>query len=750
MGTMPNLRNTGLASSFLCFAFLPVFFLPGSAVDASGQPAVVHHDLSVRLHPQTRSLEGVDALAVRPGREPSISLVLSPAATVQKVSAGGKDLPFTFEGGALRIVLSPDPAGSGELSLTVAYRASFRDRVPEDPVDNGDPGYGVRGTIQEKGTFLGEEAGWYPDLPGSRATFHVLVEGPAGYESVTAGRRIRRETSGGITRSEWETRGALAGISLSAGPYRVREKRDGEIPLYTYFYPETGALSEPYLLAVARFLDLYRDLLGPYPFEKFAVVENFFPTGYGFPSYTLLGSTVVRLPFIVETSLGHEVAHSWFGNGVRVDYAHGNWSEGLTAYVADYLYRERSSAEEGKEYRLKLLRDYSTLVHPGTDFPLASFAGRDSPASQAVGYGKAAMVFHMARRLAGDDAFWKGLRDVVREKMFREATWGDFARAFGRESGFDFAPFFRQWVERGGAPVITLSGVTAERKGEGWRISGRVVQEEPCFDLRLPMRLVTEEGEIDTVLNVSGEATPFSLPAGATPRTLLLDPEVDLFRRLDPSEIPPTVNAIRGSTDLLVVAARGFPDDIRESSNLLLAGLGKEQTAILREEETPPSRLAGHDVLFLGIPKGNGYLPSLPEELSLSPTRFAIGGKRFDSRGDSLFVVLPHPAGGGRVTALFLPFSPEAASLAARKIPHYGKYSYLAFSEGKNRAKGTWPPLSSPAIHEFPGGNPSPQGIPGDAKELPRVRKWGGEPSSPQWGAGSSGPGGRSPSRPPA
>ena len=62
---------------------------------------------------------------------------------------------------------------------------------------------------------------------------------------------------------------------------------------------------------------------GPYPFPKFAIVENFFPTGYGFLSYTLLGGSVLKLPFIPETSLRHEIAHSWWGNGVLVDYAAG-------------------------------------------------------------------------------------------------------------------------------------------------------------------------------------------------------------------------------------------------------------------------------------------------------------------------------------------------------------------------------------------------------------------------------------------
>ena len=189
---------------------------------------------------------------------------------------------------------------------------------------------------------------------------------------------------------------------------------------------------------------MYNNLLGPYPFAKFAVVENFFPTGYGFPSYTLLGKTVIRLPFIVETSLGHEVAHGWWGNGVLIDYDRGNWAEGLTSYVVDYLYKEKSSPEEARNYRLKILRDYATLVSPEEDFPLQAFVGRVSPSTRVVGYGKAAMVFHMARRLVGDDAFWNGLRRDFREKLFQKASWEDFSVALSRAGNQDLGPFFRQ------------------------------------------------------------------------------------------------------------------------------------------------------------------------------------------------------------------------------------------------------------------------------------------------------------------
>ena len=115
---------------------------------------------------------------------------------------------------------------------------------------------------------------------------------------------------------------------------------------------------------------------------------------------------------------------------MRVDYRYGNWSEGLATYVADYLLKERSSAAAARAYRLGILRDYAALVPPQADYPLAAFTARRSKIDQAIGYGKCAMVFHMARRRVGEHDFWAGLRRVAAEKMFGEASWEDFARAF--------------------------------------------------------------------------------------------------------------------------------------------------------------------------------------------------------------------------------------------------------------------------------------------------------------------------------
>jgi len=63
--------------------------------------------------------------------------------------------------------------------------------------------------------------------------------------------------------------------------------------------------------------------------------------------------------------------------------------------------------------------------------------------------------------------------------------------------------------------------------------------------------------------------------------------------------------------------------------------------------------------------------------------------------------VFEHPTATNRVAALFMPLSAQYAEVVARKITHYGKYSYLAFQSGKNLDKGIWAVEISPLVYEW-------------------------------------------------
>ncbi len=664
---------------------------------------IERHALDLALLPPQSRLTAVDTIRYLPQGGKRAVFFLAPQVEIEHIRIDGRQAPYSFQRGGLTIDLG-DQQDAESVEISIAYTGRFDDPAPRGaPLNTEDPTYGVAATITPEGSFLGGGSGWYPYQPESRSRFHVRVTAPEGTFAVTSGRLVEQQTMNGHSITIWETSYALPSLSISAGEYTLDEKMAGEVPVYTFFYPQSRHLAQTYLDAAAEYLELYQDLFGPYPFDKFAVVENFFPTGYGFPSWTLLGSSVVHLPFIVETSLGHEIAHSWWGTGVRVDFSHGNWSEGLTTYVADYLYQERSSQEDARNYRLKVLRDYAALVSRENDFPLKRFTRRDSRAAQAIGYGKSAMVFHMARQKVGDEAFWKALRTIAEESMFEKIDWSDFAHTMGRFGEQDMTVFFDQWVKREGAPFLRLDAVEAVTSGSIARIKATLVQDEPAYDLEVDVRLETDAGPIDKKVRLNGRGQTFVFETDRAPKRLVVDPEAHIFRRLAPEEVPPIVNSVRGAGELTVVVADDLPEETAQAASLLLQAMNRTDATVVAESEISHrevENLAGV-VLFFGLPKKFAEPLQHHPGIEIDGKGFMLNGRRYSGPDAALFAALSPNQDPQTTWAYFVPFSEAEARVAARKIPHYGKYSFLAFEQGQNQEKGTWEIRRSPLIYNF-------------------------------------------------
>jgi len=462
------------AAAILCTALVP----EASASAASASAARMHHDLTAVITPQTGEISVRDRISVESLGSSKLDFTLAAHASNLVIRKDQRPLSFQRQGNRIRLHRDAD-GQSTPFVLEISYSAVFRDPVPKRPVNTDNPGYGVSGSITAQGTLLLAGSGWYPEFSVDRCTYRIRVEAPDGVLAVTAGRSLGHRREDGRSISEWQVDHPVRGLSLSAGRYVVRQRKVGPVTVATYLFPESRGLSESYLHHSIRYLKLYNQRFGPYPFDKFAVVENFFPTGYGFASYTLIGSRVLRLPFIVHTSLGHEIAHCWWGNAVYVDYRRGNWSEGLTTYTADYLYQEMQSEDAAQQYRRQMLRNYASLVKPADDFPLSEFRSRTDPASKAIGYDKAAMVFHMLRQRVGEEGFWTVLQEVYRSRKFETISWKDWQEAFERQSGSDLTQFFQQWIFRPGAPVMRLELRSSTEDG---RVRGRLLQEPPVYD----------------------------------------------------------------------------------------------------------------------------------------------------------------------------------------------------------------------------------------------------------------------------
>jgi hypothetical protein len=408
----------------------------------------------------------------------------------------------------------------------------------------------------------------------------------------------------------------------------------------------------------------------------------------------------------------------------------------LTTYVADYLSQEISSAADARLYRQQILQEYATFVASGADFPLRLFESRSSPAGKAVGYGKAAFVFHMIRQKLGDNAFWNSLRQIYKERLFVRTSWEDFRDVFVRTGGWDpgeAKEFFDQWVARSGAPVLKLQDVQLKFDASGWQATGFLDQDPPWFDLDITVALkISPTQRLDTKIGIKGGSTAFAIGSPRTgsalkpsaaptargdsasaqsgsggsppPQKLIADPDVNTFRLLDPEEVPCTVNSVKGSKSLTAVLRDGSPREAVKAFRLLLEGLGHADAPITSEKEAEMKMSKERDFLFFGLPRSEklkSFFSSSPEDVTLSSEKFSVKGF---SGADCLFLVFNESNRGAGITALYLPVSgtsTDSVLTSARKITHYGKYSYLTFSHGVIQQKGVWEVLRSPLQFDF-------------------------------------------------
>jgi aminopeptidase N len=671
---------------------LKLLFAPLLVVNlepSHGAP-LVEHDIALSLDPAKGTLSATDRLSLPPGPA-DWTFILHHGLNPQIAGGTGHLERLGGDTELEHFRLTLDKPGA----LTLRYGGEIRHDLEDVRESMGRAHQWSRGTIDPDGAVLDGQSGWYPQIEGTMQRFTLSVQLPRNWLAISQGAGPDAQDRAPGSRIGWREDQPQEDIYLIAGPFTLYRQATPIAEAQVFLRNPDEALAKPYLDATGKYLALYSALIGPYPYAKFALVENFWETGYGMPSFTLLGPQVIRLPFIIQTSYPHEILHNWWGNGVFVDYASGNWSEGLTAYMADHLLKEQRG--EGADYRRDTLRAYADYVRDGEDFPIRAFHSRHSSASQAIGYGKALMVFHMLRRNLGDETFVRGLRRFYRDNRFRVATFDDLRRSFEQESGGNLADFFHQWIDRTGAPSVALTDVVQEPNPEGYRVRGRIeqTQTDAPFPLQVPLVVhLANGGTLERKVPLAEREATFELQVAGKALRVDADPRFDLFRRLVPGESPATLSGVFGGRRGLIVLPADTQADLVAGYHALAAGWVKDspgwEVVTDSDLETLPE---GLPAWLLGW--RNRFLPQLfadQNDLKLDPAErlLTLAGKTFV--GADLSMVLVRDRGGqsigwiGTNTAAALPG-------LARKLPHYGKYSYLLFrgQAPDIQLKGQWP-----------------------------------------------------------
>ncbi len=700
------MRRAVFVSAFVALAWLAPVAVGPALVASAPADAPVHHRLTVAIDPVTHRLTVTDAVTW-PGPQtgaPATFLlnarlrVTKADPAIEEVPLGDVDGPFgpgTIARTPLKRYRITGPAST----LTLTYEGPM-DFPLSDPKEEYTRGFrDTIGLVSTEGVYLAASSFWHPRVGSELVTFTMEARVPEGWHLISQGDGTSRDAAG---LAQWDSRGPMDEIYLVGGPLHVYRDSAGAVEALVYLREPDGSLANKYLAATAQYIEMYRSLIGPYPYGKFALVENFWETGYGMPTFTLLGSQVIRFPFILTSSYPHEILHNWWGNSVFVDYDSGNWCEGLTAYMADHLIQEQRGT--GDEYRRTTLQKYRDYVRTGRDFPLAEFRGRFSAATEAVGYGKSLMGFHAVRLAIGDDAFRKTVAAFARQFKGRRATFRDFQQVAEATSGTPLGWIFDDLITRAGSAVLAVSAGPASVRQDGGRyvVEGvlRQTQAGAPFVLDVPVVVQTGRGAVTSHVRLDKAEVAFAIAADAPPLALSVDPRFDVFRRLDPRETPSSIGQIFGEPRVLAVLPSGAPPAELDAWRALFRGWHSDNHAIDVALDSAITDLPRDRAVWIAGVSNRfaGQVFDLLPGVTRRAGTIEIDGEKMALEGHTLVLVARHPQNVEKAVGL-LAVQPAAAFPGlGRKLPHYGKYSYLGFEgdEPANIIKGQWQQSDSP------------------------------------------------------
>lgn len=555
---------------------------------------------------------------------------LHPNVTIVEASIDGSPTkPMPVAGGRIAFEL-----GAAHSTIELSAEGRFE----QDPAAGERPGaihnFSVDASIADGGVFLSDGAAWHPrplDAEGRPQLHTVAVEiAPIeGWAFVASGDPVG---DGPLTEPRWSWRSprGLDGLALAGNRHTLfgstHETKDGPVEIVMHTTPDRAPIAAMYLKAAASYLDLYVPRLGRFPFRRFSIVENFFSSGFAYPGFTLLGPQVVAMAprSLVAGYLDHEMLHNWWGNGVYVSPADGNWCEALTSYGANYWRRVAEGGDEaGIAFRRDLLMKLSTDPTAFDDGPLGNF-GSANPSvpgpNRFVGYDKGAFVFFMLEEVLAQatnepaarrgDALWGALRRFAAEHMGRRAGWAEIQRALeaaapDRPAGW-LDGFMAHWVRGHPVPTTVVPGAA---------------DPVAAFVAQYP----TGTGQaVDVRFTQGGERVE-------------IDPRFRLYRTLPAGQLVPTIAGTTGPGGLTVVTEESRP----------------EVTAYVPQLEP---RADGENLVLIGaaaIARHAELLRRCADPITVNGTSFEIGGTRYDGATNAVLHTMQHPDRPGRTITLF-------------------------------------------------------------------------------------------------
>ena len=282
--------------------------------------------------------------------------------------------------------------------------------------------------------------------------------------------------------------------------------------------------------ATADLMEVYSELLDPYPFRLEKYGHCITPVGGGMEHQTM--TTLGKFKFDL---VAHELAHQWFGNYVTCADWQNIWiNEGFASY-AEFLAIERLKTKDEEINWLGFAHSLAMSSPEGSIYvPADELDNVSRIFDQSLSYRKGASIIHMIRHeLGNDELFFETMRQFLEEYSDSVATAEDFKRTVELLSGRSFETFFQQWFYGAGHPVLDFSW---EQRNDSIVIrvnqTTSTPEKTPFFNLLIDIKIEHLGGDTLVQFRQEEPSETFALPFNKRAFRITPDPDNWLLREI--------------------------------------------------------------------------------------------------------------------------------------------------------------------------------------------------------------------------
>ena len=508
-------------------------------------------------------LIGKETLQAKPHYYPSNELIMdAKGMEIKSVSMAGKTVGFDYKDDVLTIKLDKNYTRDEIFTVVIDYIAK-----PDERKTGGSDAI-----TSDKGLYFinprGEEANkmpqiwtqgetesnsvWFPtiDSPNSKTKQEIYITVQDKYATLSNGKLISSTKNADGTRTDYwkqDLPHAPYLFMMGVGEFKVvkdtYKRPDGtSMEVNYYVEPEWEKHAKAIFGETPAMIGFFSQLLGvEYPWDKYSqiIVRDYVSGAMENTGAVIFGDYAYKNPRELldnndNSTIAHELFHHWFGDLVTAE----SWSN-LTlnesfANYSQFLWDEHRYGLDEAEYQaMQEAAGYFASGDQGGYHDLVWFEYKSrEDMFDGHSYNKGGRILHMLRKYIGDEAFFLGLKNYLKQNQFKAAEFHQLRLAFEEVSGQDLNWFFNQWYLDKGHPILDVSYSTDAAN----TVSVTVNQKQKDFGLfKLPVDVTVYDDRGATTSRhwFNDASTTVSIPTQGTVKNVIFDSEAMLLCKME-------------------------------------------------------------------------------------------------------------------------------------------------------------------------------------------------------------------------